>query len=142
MIMPDVNLLVYAYDATSRHHESARQWWEDRLNGSQMIGLSWVAVLGFVRLLTNPRIYQNPYFPEEILGIVETWLEQPHVRFIHPSEGHFTLFSSLIKEMGTAGTLTTDAHLAALAMERGMILQTTDADFTRFPGLKWKNPIG
>ena len=141
MIMPDVNLLVYAYDATSRHHGRARQWWEDRLNGSQMIGLSWVAVLGFIRLLTNPRIYQNPYSPEEILGVVEAWLEQPHVRFIHPSEGHFKLLSSLITEMGTAGNLTTDAHLAALAMERGIILQTTDADFTRFSGLKWQNPI-
>ena len=142
MILPDVNMLVYAYDSSSRHHEKARQWWEDCLNGSRMIGLSWVAVLGFIRLLTNPRIFQNPYSPEEMMGIVSTWLEQPQVKFIHPSERHFALFARLIGELGTAGNLTTDAHLAALAMERGMTLQSTDADFSRFEGLKWKNPIG
>jgi toxin-antitoxin system PIN domain toxin len=142
MILPDVNLLVYAYDSSSRHHERARRWWEDCLNGTQMIGLSWVAVLGFIRLLTNPRIFQNPYTPEELLIIVESWLEQPHVKFIQPSDRHFTLISGLIREVGTAGNLTTDAHLAALAMERGMTLQSTDVDFTRFAGLKWKNPIG
>jgi toxin-antitoxin system PIN domain toxin len=141
MILPDVNLLVYAYDSTSRHHEAACQWWEDRLNGSQMVGLSWVAVLGFIRLLTNPRIFQNPYPPGEILEIVESWLEMPQVKFIHPAEGHFTLLSSMIKEVGAAGNLTTDAHLATLAIERGMILHTTDADFARFPSLKWINPI-
>jgi hypothetical protein len=142
MILPDVNLLVYAYDSSSRHHEEARKWWEDRLNGSQMVGLSWVAVLGFIRLMTNPRIFQHPYPHGEILAIVESWLEMPQVKFIHPAEGHLSLFSSMIKEVGTAGNLTTDAHLATLAIERGMILHTTDADFTRFPGLKWRNPIG
>jgi toxin-antitoxin system PIN domain toxin len=141
MILPDVNLLVYAHDETSKYHPKARQWWENQLNGSQMIGLSWVALLGFIRLLTNPRIYQNPYSPAEILAIVKTWLEQPHVKIIHPSEQHFTLLSNLIEQIGTAGNLTTDAHLAALAIERGLILQTTDADFARFPGLKWNNPL-
>jgi toxin-antitoxin system PIN domain toxin len=141
VILPDINLLVYAYDSSSRHHETARQWWEDRLNGSKLVGLSWVAVLGFIRLLTNPRIFNDPYPPEEILAIVESWLELPHVKFIHPSDAHFSLFSSMIKEVGAAGNLTTDAHLATLALERGMILYTTDADFTRFPGLKWKNPM-
>ena len=141
MILLDVNLLVYAHDATSKHHSQARQWWEDQLNGSQMIGLSWVALLGFIRLLTHSRIYENPYSPAEVLAIVGTWLEQPHVRIIHPSEGHFRLLANMIDQIGTAGNLTTDAHLAALAIERGLILQTTDADFARFPGLKWNNPI-
>ena len=141
MILPDVNILIYAYDAPSKDHARARPWWESQLNGSQMIGLSWVAVLGFIRLLTSPRIYQNPYTPPEILAIVKTWLEQPHVRIIHPSDQHFHLLEKLIEQLGTAGNLTTDAHLAALAMERGLILQTTDADFARFPGLKWKNPL-
>ena len=141
MILLDLNLLVYAYDETARHHSKARPWWEDRLNGSQMVGLSWVALLGFIRLLTNPRIFQNPYSPGEILTIVGTWLEQPHVKIIHPSERHFTLLAELIRQIGTAGNLTTDAHLAALAIERGLVLQTTDADFARFPGLKWENPI-
>ncbi|MFA7344949.1 MAG: type II toxin-antitoxin system VapC family toxin [Terrimicrobiaceae bacterium] len=141
MILLDVNLLVYAHDGTSRHHAKARQWWENQLNGSRMIGLSWVAVLGFIRLLTNPRIYQNPFSPPEILAIIGTWLEQPHVKIIHPSEQHFKILTNLLERIGTAGNLTTDAHLAALAIERGLILQTADADFTRFPGLKWKNPL-
>jgi len=141
MILLDVNLLVYAYDETSKHHPKARTWWENQLNGSQMIGLSWVALLGFIRLLTNPRIYQNPYSAPEILAIVGTWLEQPQVKIIHPSEQHFTLLAGLIRQIGTAGNLTTDAHLAALAIERGLILQTTDADFGRFSGLKWNNPL-
>lgn len=141
MILPDVNLLVYAHDETSRHHSKARQWWEDQLNGSRMIGLSWVAVLGFIRLLTNPRIFQNPFSPSEILAIIGTWLEQPHVKIIHPSEQHFKILTSLLERIGTAGNLTTDAHLAALAIERGLVLQTTDSDFTRFPGLKWNNPL-
>lgn len=137
----DVNLLVYAHDESSRLHGKARTWWESQLNGSRMIGLSWVGLLGFVRLLTNPRIYQNPYSPSEVLGIVGTWLELPHVKIIHPSEQHFILLAGLIRHIGTAGNLTTDAHLAALAIERGLILQTTDADFARFPGLKWNNPL-
>jgi len=141
MILPDVNVLIYAYDKTAKKHVRARQWWEDRLNGSQMIGLSWVVVLGFIRLLTNARIFQNPYSPTEVLAIVETWLEQPQVKIIHPSEHHFNQLASLIGQVGTAGNLTTDAHLAALAIERGLILQTTDADFARFTGLKWENPL-
>lgn len=99
-------------------------------------------MLGFIRLLTNPRIYDNPYSPTEILAIVQTWLELPHVKIIHPSAQHFALLATLIEHVGTAGNLTTDAHLAALAIERGLILQTTDADFARFPGLKWNNPLG
>ena len=141
MTLPDVNLLVHAYDQTSRHHARARQWWENQLNGSQMIGLSWVTLLGFIRLLANPRIYQNPYPPPEILAIVKNWLEQPHVKIIHPSEHHFARLASLIDQLGTAGNLPTDARLAALAIERGLILQTTDVDFARFPGLKWLNPL-
>jgi toxin-antitoxin system PIN domain toxin len=141
MILPDINLLIYAHDETSKYHSPAKQWWGDQLNGSQMIGLSWVTLLGFIRLLTNPRIYQNPYSPAEILPIVKTWLDQPHVKIIHPSEQHFKLLANLIEQIGTAGNLTTDAHLAALAIERGLILQTTDADFARFPGLKWNNPL-
>jgi uncharacterized protein len=141
MILLDVNLLVHAYDANSRHHAQTRPWWENQLNGSQMIGLSWVAVLCFIRLLTNPRIYQQPYSAEEVVAIVGTWFQQPHVKIIHPADQHFTMLAGLIRHLGTAGNLTTDAHLAALAVERGLILQTTNADFARFPGLKWHNPL-
>lgn len=141
MIFPDVNILVYAHDETSKHHAAARNWWDGCLNGSQMISLSWVVLLGLVRLLTNPRVFQNPYPPPELLAILDQWLAQPHVRIVHPPDSHFTRWAGLIKHIGTAGNLTTDAHLAALAIERGLILHSTDADFARFPGLKWKNPI-
>lgn len=141
MILPDINILIYAYDESSKHHSVAKNWWEEQLNGSRMIGLTWATLLGFVRLLTNPRIYHNPYSPPEVITIVKTWLEQPHVKIIHPSDQHFALLANLIQKVGVAGNLTTDAHLAALAIERGLILQTTDADFARFPGLKWVNPL-
>jgi uncharacterized protein len=141
MVLPDVNLLVFAHDETSAHHERARQWWEEQLNGTRMVCLSWVVLLGLIRLLTNPRIFQNPFPPREILAIIESWLVLPHVRVIHPSEHHFALLSRLLESLGTAGNLTTDAHLAALAIERGLVLHSTDADFSRFPGLKWKNPL-
>lgn len=141
MIFPDINILVYAHDESSKDHAAARQWWEDQLNGSHLISLSWVVVLGFIRLLTNPRIFNNPYAPQEILVVVGSWMDQPHVRMVHPPHTHFQCLAGLIEHIGTAGNLTTDAHLAAIAIERGLELQTTDADFTRFPGLKWKNPL-
>jgi toxin-antitoxin system PIN domain toxin len=141
MILPDINLLVYAYDQSSRQHDQARKWWEERLNGSQMIALSWLGLLGFIRILTSRRIYETPYTPSEILTIVKTWLDQPQVRIVHPSDRHFARLAAMIEQVGTAGNLTTDAHLAALAIERGLVLQTTDADFARFAGLKWSNPL-
>jgi len=141
MILPDINLLGYGHDETSKSHSQVKRWWESQFNGSQRIGLSWVTVRGFILLLTNPRIFQNPYTPAEILASVKTWLEQPHVRMIDPAEQHFTLLAKLIEQFGPAGNLTTGAHLAALAMERGLILQSTEADFARFPGLKWNNPL-
>ena len=97
MILPDINLLVYAHDSTSKHHRQAFLWWKERLNGSQMIGLAWVTILGFIRLLTNRRIYQDPFSPEEVLGILSTWMDQPHVKIIHPSDRHFLILKDLIK---------------------------------------------
>jgi toxin-antitoxin system PIN domain toxin len=141
MIMPDVNILLYAHDTTSPNHERARSWWEEQLNGSQMIAMAWVALLGFIRLTTNPRVCGRPYPPSKVMEIVGAWLQKPQVKIIHPSDRHFEILSKFIRHLGTAGNLTTDAHLAALAVERGLILQTTDSDFARFPGLKWRNPL-
>ncbi|MFT3989916.1 MAG: PIN domain-containing protein [Luteolibacter sp.] len=100
------------------------------------IGLPWVVILGFVRLSTHPRVFVNPFSPEEALGRVEEWLALPHVCIVHPSSGHFVRLSGLLCRVGTA-----DAHIATLAMERGLVLHTTDADFSRFQGLKWENPL-
>jgi hypothetical protein len=141
VILPDINLLVHAHNTDSARHEAARRWWDEQLGGSTGVALAWAVILGFLRITTHPGIIQRPWRPAEALGRVEEWLTLPHVFIPLPSERHFGLLKSLLLRLGTASNLTTDAHLAALAIERGLILQTTDADFARFPGLKWVNPL-
>lgn len=141
MTLPDVNLLVYAHNLRAPRHDDALAWWNRCLQGSEGVALAWAVVLGFVRIVTHPRIFPRPMSSEDALGRVEEWLALPHIHLIQPSPKHFIIWSSLLRHVGTAGNLTTDAHLAALAIERGLILQTTDADFARFPGLKWNNPL-
>ena len=141
MILPDINLLVYAHNVSAMHHQKALRWWNGCLQGHESVVLAWAVVLGFVRVVTHPKVFERPMSVEGALDRVEEWLGLPHVHLLHPTENHFTTWSSLLKRVGTAGDLTTDAHLAALAIERGLILHTTDADFARFPGLKWKNPL-
>ncbi len=141
MILPDVNLLVYAHNIRSPQHSKAIKWWAQCLEGPDGVALAWVVIMGFVRIVTHPKIFEHPLPVEDATGRVEEWLMLPHVHVIHPPDTHFQTWSSLLKQLGTAGNLTTDAHLAALAIQRGLILQTTDADFSRFPGLKWNNPL-
>jgi len=141
MILPDINLLVHAHNSGYRRHAQAKEWWEEKLHGTQGVAMAWVVLLGFVRITTNLRILQNPFTPREALEVVRSWLDCPQINIIHPSSRHFQLFHSLVEHAGTAGSLTTDAHLAALAIERGLVLHTTDSDFARFPGLKWINPL-
>lgn len=141
MILPDINLLIYAHNIRATNHEKARGWWEDSLQGHEGVALAWAVILGFVRVATHANVFKHPMTAEEAVGRVEEWLALPHVHLVHPAQTHFEIWSSLLRKAGAAGNLTTDAHLAALAIERGLILQTTDADFTRFPGLKWNNPL-
>ncbi len=141
MILPDVNLLSHSHGSGYRRHSSAKEWWEEIMHGAKGIAMAWIALLGFVRITTNARILHNPFTPKEALDIVGSWLDLPQVTVVHPSSRHFHLFESLIEHAGTAGNLTTDAHLAALAIERGLVLHTTDVDFARFPGLTWMNPL-
>jgi uncharacterized protein len=141
MILPDINLLVHAHNSDSPKHEAARDWWNAQLAGSTGVGLAWVVILGFVRITTHLGILQNPWRPEAALERVEEWLALPQIFIPLPSDRHFVLLKSLLLHVGTAGNLTTDAHLAALAIERGFVLQSTDTDFARFPGLKWVNPL-
>ena len=141
MILPDINLLIYAHDPRAAHHQRALQWWNQCLQGHEGAALAWVVILGFVRIATHPKVSARPMTVEDAIGRVEEWLSMPHIHLIHPAKSHFQTWSSLLRGVGTAGNLTTDAHLAALAIERGLILQTTDADFARFPGLKWNNPL-
>ncbi len=140
MILPDVNVLVHAHNADSAVHVQARQWWDACLSGSEGVGLAWAALLGFIRLTTNRRIVARPFPVRDVTARIASWLDLPQVHLAHPSDTHFARLRTELERLGTAGNLTTDAHLAVLAMERGYVLYTTDADFARFPGLRWVNP--
>lgn len=140
MILPDVNVLVHAHNLDSPFHDRAREWWESCLAGTTGVGLAWVAMLGFVRISTHRRILERPLEVATILTWLESWLALPHVHVAHPSDRHFGHLREALTRLGTAGNLTTDAHLATLAIQRGYVLYSTDADFARFPGLRWVNP--
>jgi uncharacterized protein len=140
VILPDVNVLVHAHNADSLVHEKARRWWDACLAGAEGIGLAWATILGFVRITTNRKVVARPLAVHELMTRLESWLELPHVHIAQPSDTHFTRLRTELERLGAAGNLTTDAHLAVLAMERGYVLYSTDADFARFAGLRWANP--
>lgn len=142
MIIPDVNLLVHAHDMEFIRHSEARKWWEDQMNGDGSVGLGWVALLGFIRITTNSRILSNPLSVSGACARVKSWLERPQSILIHPGDRHADILFQLLQDAGSAGNLTTDAHLAALAIEHQAELHSTDADMGRFPGLRWVNPLG
>lgn len=141
MILVDANLLLYAVDASGEHHAAAKTWWDEQLSGSQPVCLCWTVLNAFLRISTNRRVYERPLSTREALDYVRQWLDRPNVRIIHATSGHFERFSGLMKQAKATGNLVTDTHLAALALEHGCKLCSTDADFSRFPGLKWMNPV-
>ena len=141
MILIDANLLIYAVDRDAPHHKVARQWVESVFSGSTTVGLSWVVILAFLRLTTRPGILRRPMPPEAALDFVDEWLSLPAVEVVLPGERHWRVFRNLVESAGTAGNLTSDAHLAALAIERGATVFSADRDFGRFPGLKHVNPL-
>jgi uncharacterized protein len=141
MIIPDVNLLLYAYDAASPFHATAAAWWQACLSGAEPVGLPQVVALGFVRVSTNVRVFEQPLTPKEAAGNVRTWLKQPVVRLLEPGPDHVAQVLQLLEALGTAGNLVTDAQIAATAIEYGAVVHTTDADFMRFPDLRWLNPL-
>ena len=141
MILPDVNLLIYAYDAGSPLHAAAAAWWQKCLTGDEPVGLAPVVLFGFVRISTHPRVFTSPLTPAEAAEAVRSWLEQPVALLLEPSADHVERVLRLLTDIGTAGNLVTDAQLAALALEHDAVLHTTDADFLRFPGLRWVNPL-
>lgn len=141
MVLPDVNLLLHAYDTDSKFHSASAAWWQEVLGSERPVGLCWVVILGFVRLITHRGIHQFPMQPQEACGHVRSWLAQPQVIILEPGSRHAGILFGLLEDLGTAGNLTTDAHLAALAIEHQCELQSTDADFSRFPGLRWRNPL-
>lgn len=141
MILPDVNLLLHAYNRESPRHAAARVWWEGLMNGSGQVGLAWVAILGFVRISTHRHILSHPLPVEAACALAASWLDQPQVSVVHPGDRHPEIVFGLLRALGTAGNLTTDAHLAALAIEHQAEIHSTDADFRRFSGLRWSNPL-
>ncbi|MDT8439923.1 MAG: type II toxin-antitoxin system VapC family toxin [Wenzhouxiangellaceae bacterium] len=141
MILPDANLLIYAVNRDAPHHRQARLWLEQTLSGSESIGLAWIVVLAFLRITTHPRVFDKPLAVAQALDYVEGWLGQPCVRSVAPGEKHWLVLSRLLRASGSAGNLTSDAHLAAIAIEQGAIVHSADHDFKRFDGLESVNPI-
>jgi len=141
VIVLDVNLLLYAYDATSDRHPAAREWLARVLSGPELIGLPWQVVWAFLRLSTNSRIFANSISMEKAIGIVQSWMELKHVRLLAPGERHWSILQRMLIEGDIRGPRATDAELAALTIEHGGTLYSTDRDFARFPGLRWVNPL-
>lgn len=141
MIIPDVNLLLYATITGFSHHEGARRWWLDAVNSSDVIGLTTPAVFGFLRLSTNARIMESPMPVKTAVGHVREWLAQPNAELLASGKRHLDIALELLEDLGTAGNLTTDVQLAAHAIEHGAEMHSNDTDFGRFADLRWVNPL-
>ncbi len=141
MTVLDANLLLYAYDSASPQHAKARAWIERVFSGAVPVGLPWQTISAFLRIMTNARLPGERFTLDEAVQVVESWLEQPNVRLLAPGDDHWQLFRQAMVEGQAAGALVSDAHLAALTVEYGGVLHTTDRDFARFPGLRWTNPL-
>jgi uncharacterized protein len=141
VILLDANILLYAYNTRASQHRAAKSWLETALTRPAPVRLSWFAIVAFLRLSTDARVYPDPFSMQEATTIVDDWLGRPNLDVLEPTERHWSILRQLLSEGQARGPLATDAHLAALAIEHGATLCTTDRDFARFPGLKWTNPI-
>jgi hypothetical protein len=141
VILVDANILLYAEDSLSPRHREARVWWDHRLSGGDPVCLCWSVLSAFIRISTNPRAFERPLSLAQSLARVRSWLDQPCVRIIQPTDRHWAVFQQMLNDGQAVANLVTDAHLAALAIEHGCELVSTDADFARFPALKWTNPL-
>ena len=141
MKIVDLNVLIYAVNEDSAQHAAMRDWWHEALNGDESIGIPWVVLLGFLRLTTNPRIFPRPMSCDDAIELIDEWLERPMVSVPTEKDDHWKVLARLLGESGAAGNLTTDAHIAALAMTRDATLVSCDRDFARFAGLRYRNPL-
>jgi toxin-antitoxin system PIN domain toxin len=141
VILVDANLLVYAHNEDSPGHLQARDWLTSHLNGYTPVGLPWPVLLAFIRIATNPRIFPRSHTVERAWELVGDWLDNQRVWIPQPTERHRDVLASLLVATGATGNLVMDAHLAALAIEHGLILCSADTDFARFPRLRWRNPL-
>ena len=140
MKLVDLNVLLYAVNRDAPWHESVRSWWESTLTGDETVGLSWMVLLGFLRLSTNAQVFASPLDVSKAIDRVDAWLKHPNIRLVCETEEHWRVLKELLSHSGAAGNLTTDAHLAALAISHGATLVSCDADFGRFAHLRWENP--
>ena len=141
MIIPDVNLLLYAYDAKSSFHAASARWWADLLSGVEPVGLCSVVAFGFLRLATNPKVFDRPMSVAEASRHLGSWFARPNVRLLVTGPAHIESVCGLLSKAGTGGSLVTDAQIAALALEYGATVHTADTDFARFAKVEWKNPL-
>jgi toxin-antitoxin system PIN domain toxin len=141
VILVDANLLIYAVNQDLPQHKQARSWWEQTLSGTATVGIPWVSLLAFLRICTNLRIFAQPLSPEAAIAYIDEWLGLPPVRLVAPGTGHWAILRNLLLQTGMAANLTTDAHIAALALEQGYSVYSADNDFQRFPGVKHVNPM-
>lgn len=141
MILLDANILVYAHVSQFPQHDRARAWLDSCLAGALPVGFPWPTLLAFLRLVTNPRVFELPEPIEQAWGQVQAWLDRPVSWIPEPTERHREILGRLLLSHGARANLVPDAHLAALALEHGLVLCSSDSDFARFPGLRWRNPL-
>lgn len=141
MIVVDANLLIYSYDLDSAHHKKSLSWLEELLSGVEAVGLPWQSVSAFLRVITNRRLPGTRVTLEQAVQVVDEWLQQPNVQVLVPADQHWSVLRQMILEGRASGPLVSDAEIAAITIEQGAVLHTTDRDFARFPGLRWKNPL-
>jgi hypothetical protein len=141
MKLIDANLLLYAVNKDAPLHAKAKAWLETTLSGRETVAFSWNVILAFVRLTTRPGLFRNALSPERAFDLVAAWLDQPSATVVNPGPKHLAILRGLLTSLGTGGNLTSDAHLAALAIEQNAELCSCDADFARFAGLDWRNPL-
>lgn len=141
MILVDANLLIYAHVKSFEQHAAARQWLDEQINGVARVGLPWPSLLAFVRVVTNPRVFERPLGMARAWAQVQGWLGCPTVWVPPPTPRHPEILGPLLRAATSRSNLVPDAHLAALAIEHGLVLCSTDADFARFPNLRWQNPL-
>jgi hypothetical protein len=140
-ILPDANLLLYAYHPRASQHEASKIWLESVLSGREIVRFAWLTVWAFLRISTNPKVFEQPLSITEAGAAVSSWLDRPNAGILEPGERHWIILQGLLENSQCAGPLVTDAVLAAIAIEHGATLHTTDRDFSRFDGLAWKNPL-
>ena len=140
MRLVDANVLLYAVNTATAHHGRARDWLDDALDGPDTVGFAWTVVLAFIRVATNPAIFERPLEPTQACEVVRDWLARPSAVVVEPTPRHVDVLAGLLAEAGTAGSLVADAHLAALAAEHDATVVSFDSDFARFAGVRWTRP--